>query len=128
MAKRIRRRLIITLTILTFSCTFGCATYRRIESITPDEAETLVDKRVKLYTDGGMHSLTVTRVEYPYVHGTSREDTFVFWEYDIPCPLCVDLREVTKIEVYDPRREAARLGLILGVVALLAIVDFYSDE
>ena len=137
MTKRIRLRLLTAFTILTFSSTFGCTTYRRIpvESITPDEATTLVDKRVKLYTKGGMYSLTVNRVEYPYVHGTKikRSRDSDDSTTDGTAEIRVDLREVTKIELYDPTREGARfVWTFLGVAALLVIVfsvaDFDRDE
>ena len=86
-------RLISAFLLLTFTATVGCTTWKPMPAtdaeITADEAEQLVGKWVRFYTDDGELTITVKRVEYPYVSGDSK----------LTGPIQVDLRRVHRIEV-----------------------------
>jgi hypothetical protein len=58
----------------------------------PDEAESLVGKRVRLHTADGVQEITVKKVEAPYIEGVSWADKSI--------RIRVHLREVQRIEVY----------------------------
>ena len=81
-------------------------------------------KQVKLYTDERMVSMTVDRVEYPFIIGTKPKS-------DNPKEIRVDLRDVNKIETHDPDREGRRFVatfLVVGALAAVVLATFKFPE
>jgi hypothetical protein len=80
--------------LLTFCVSVGCSTWRGMPAanVISDEADSLVGRRVRLYTEDGVREMTVKKVESPYIEGISSAGDSI--------RIRVHLREVQRIEVY----------------------------
>ncbi len=109
-------RLLAVFVLLTFCVSVGCSTWRGMPAanVMSDEAESLVGKRVRLYTEDGVREMTVKKVESPYIEGISSADESI--------RIRVHLREVQRIEVYG---KSIAVGFLkLGQFALLMVIAF----
>jgi len=94
----------------------------------PDEAESLVGKRVRLHTDDGVKAGRVKTVEYPYVLFTQKHRSRNYSPsrtLDEPVQMRVDLRDVHKVEVVEfafVKTLALAGGIYIGSVALFYIL------
>ena len=103
--------------VLLVSCvSVGCSTWRSMPpaNVMSDEAESLVGKRVRLYTKDEVQEMTVKKVESPYIEGTSWADSI---------RILVHLSEVQRIEVFG---KSARVGLLrVGRFTLFTLIAFF---
>lgn len=100
--------------LLTFCVSVGCSTWRGMPAanVISDEADSLVGKRVRLYTEDGVREMTVKKVESPYIEGISSADDST--------RIRVHLREVQRIEVYGKSVWVTLLKL--GQFTLLTLI------
>jgi hypothetical protein len=115
-------RIAVFITIVTFSTSLGCTTWRPMPStyITTDSAEALEGKRVRLYTGDDVQTISVRKVEFPYVEGTEQRPSRVVTRE--PSPIRIDLREVDRIEILQP--EGNKTVLIVSVAMVAIVVAF----
>ena len=91
-----------------------------VENVASDEGESLLGKRVRLYTDDGMQEMRVKKVDFPYIEGTTRPPLTT-------TTIRVDLREVQRIEIL--RNETGKrmrwiipVVLVVGLLGIVALV------
>jgi hypothetical protein len=123
-------RPVAAIVLLTFCVSVGCSNVRTVgvEQLSPDEAESLVGKNVRLYTDDGVKTITVEAVDYPYVVGIQKDRSRAHSssQTDETVQIRLDLREVQKVEIVDPPTwgtafVVAARGLIAISCILLAV-------
>ena len=106
--------------LLTFCVSVGCSSWRGVlkDNVMSDEAESLVGKRVRLYTDDGVQEMTVYKVDLPYIEGTVSPSATT--------TIRVDLREVQRVEVYGYSADLTTEVVIVVVLVtgVLVLVGF----
>jgi hypothetical protein len=113
-SSHLRHVLVATLLVLT-AVLSGCSGWRALpEAGIEQEHSNLIQQRVRFYTEESVISMQVIDVQYPYVMG--RDYTHGWRD-----PIQVDLREVTRIEVYNPGNPAFRRFVKIGVVVTVSL-------
>ena len=106
MTKLSYMRPVAAFVLLTFCVSVGCSTVRTVGvgHLSPDEAESLVGKNVKLHTDDGVKTGHVEDVKYPYVVWTHKERSRSYspsQPHDEVVQTRIDLRKVQKVEIVE---------------------------
>jgi len=115
-------RPLAAIVLLTFCVSVGCSSWGGVlvDNVMSDEAESLIGKRVRLYTHDPVQEMTVNRVEFPFIEGTISPSATT--------TIRVDLREVRRIEVHHytaPARNIMFVVVVLGAVAFLILTNPY---
>jgi hypothetical protein len=114
---------LLSFLVLIFSSGVGCTAWRPVPAtdITSDEAATLKGKVVRFYTDNGVVSMEVKKVDFPFVEGVEGERLGVSRPEDLPW-VRLDLHDVNRMEIFDTHIRRPTVVSIVGAVLLVGIV------